>query len=103
MRQFILTIGTLATALASCWFIWQGVSSISHGELGRSLLFLFVVTPIMLSLTVCFDYINSAMHSEYRNLRRSLARKRGAQRDLLHPNSREVRDTPWEDDSSHTH
>lgn len=103
MRQFILTIGTLATALLSCWFIWQGISSILKGELERSLLFLLIVTPVLLSLAVSFDYINSCMHAEYRNLRRSLARKKGAQQDLLHPKSREVRDTPWEDDSSHTH
>lgn len=103
MRQFILTIGTVVTVLLSCWFIFQGISSIIKGELERSLLFLLVVTPVLLSLTVCFDYINASMHGEYRNLRRSLARKKGAQRDLLHPRSKEVQDTPWEDDSSHTH
>ena len=102
MRQFILTIGTLATVLLSCWFIFQGVSSILKGELERSLYFLLLVTPILLSLAVTFDYVNSNLHSDYRNLRRSLARKKGSQKDPLHPHSIEVLDTPWEDDSSHT-
>jgi len=103
MRQFILTVGTLSSALASCWFGFQGVVSISHGELGRSLLFLFIATPILLSLAVAFDYVNSSLHEEYRSLRRSLARKKGAQLDIYHPRSKEVENTPWEDDSSHTH
>jgi len=103
MRQFILTVGTLSSALASCWFGFQGFVSISHGELARSLLFIFIATPILLSLAVTFDYVNSSLHQEYRNLRRTLARKKGAQLDIHHPRSKEVENTPWEDDSSHTH
>ena len=103
MRQFILTIGTLATVILSCWVIFQGISSIIKGELERSLLYLLIATPILLSLAATFDYINSCFHSEYRNLRKSLARKKGAQMDVFHPRSKEVQDTPWEDDSSHTH
>lgn len=102
MRQFILTIGTLATVLLSCWFIFQGISSILKSELERSLLYLLLYSPILLSLAVSFDFINSHLHVEYRNLRRSLARKKGAQVDVLHPRSKEVQDTPWEDDASHT-
>jgi len=103
MRQFILTIGTLAAVLLSCWYLFQGVSSIIKGELERSLLYLFLYAPILMSLAVSFDFVNSHLHEEYRNLRRSLARKKGAQVDVIHPHSIEVRDTPWEDDSSHTH
>ena len=73
------------------------------GELERSLLYLLIATPILLSLVATFDYINSCLHSEYRNMRKSMARKKGAQVDVFHPHSREVQDTPWEDDSSHTH
>lgn len=103
MRQFILTVGTLATVLLSCWYIFQGISSILKGELEQSLFNLLFVTPVLLSLTVTFDYINSCLHAEYRNLRRSITRKKGAQVDLIHPHSNEVKETPWEDDSSHTH
>ena len=102
MRQFILTVGTLASVLLSCWFLFQGVSSIIKGELERSLLLVLFVTPVLLSLAVTFDFINSSLHEEYRNMRRSLARKKGSQKDPLHPHSVEVQDTPWEDDSSHT-
>jgi len=42
------------------------------------------------------------MHEEYRRFRRSIARKKGVQKDIMHPDSKEVRNTPWEDDSSHT-
>lgn len=103
MRQFILTVGTLVSALLSCWCIWQGISSILKDELERSLLFLLIASPLLLSITVALDYVNSCMHEDYRKLRSSLARRKGAQKDLLHPHSREVRHTPWEDDSSHTH
>ena len=102
MRQFILTVGTLSSALASCWFGFQGVVSISNGELGRSLLFLFIATPILLSLAVTFDHVNSTLHKEYRSLRRSIARKKGAQIDIDFPHSKEVKNTPWEDDANHT-
>lgn len=103
MRQFILTVGTIVTALLACWCAYEGAASISSGELGRSLLFLFVITPIALSLAVSFDYINAQMHQEYRQFRTSLARKKGGQRDMAHPYSKEVEETPWENDSSHTH
>ena len=102
MRQFILTLGTLAAVLASCWQIFQGISSILRSELGASLFQLFIVTPILLSLAVTFDYVNSLLHEDYRRFRKSLARSKGSQHDILHPTSPEVRDTPWEDDSSHT-
>ncbi len=103
MRQFILTVGTFSSALASCWFGFQGVVSISHGELGRSLFLIFIATPILLSLSVTFDYVNSNLHEEYRSIRRALARRKGAQLDIYHPHSKEVENTPWEDNSSHTH
>ncbi len=67
------------------------------------MLFIFIATPILLSLAVVFDYVNSNLHKEYRGIRRSLARRRGAQIDVYHPHSKEVEDTPWEDDASHTH
>lgn len=102
MRQFILTFGTLAAILASCWEIYQGIAAILTNQLTDSLFHLFIVVPIMLSLAVTFDYINTLLHKDYRQLRRSLMRKKGAQQDIFHPNSKEVRDTPWEDDSSHT-
>lgn len=102
MRQFILTVGTLAAVSLSCWFMFQGISSIIKGELERSLLYLLLYSPILLSLAVSFDFINSHLHVEYRNLRRSLARNKGAQVDVLHPQSKEVKDTPWENDASHT-
>ncbi|MGJ8676255.1 MAG: hypothetical protein ACSHX0_01925 [Akkermansiaceae bacterium] len=101
MRQFILTLGTLVTAIFSCWEIFQGISSIIKSELAASLYHLFVAAPIMLSLTVTFDHINAQLHSEYRRFRKSLARKKGAQLDIYSPNSNEVDNTPWEDDSSH--
>ncbi|NWK54572.1 hypothetical protein HW115_03045 [Verrucomicrobiaceae bacterium N1E253] len=103
MRQFVLTIGTIVTALLSCWYFFQGISAIMRGGLENSLLYVFVYTPVLMSLTICFDHVNTNLHSEYRKLRRSLARKRGVQRDPLHPRSPEVEDTPWENDSSHTH
>ncbi len=103
MRQFILTLGTLAAVLVSCWEIYMGIAAILTNRLEDSLYHLLIVLPLMLSLAVTFDYINSLMHEEYRKFRRSLVRKKGAQRDIMHPESKEVRDTPWEDDSSHTH
>jgi len=102
MRQFILTIGTLATVLASCWEIFQGISAILKNELNDSFYHLLLVTPILLSLAVTFDYVNSQLHSDYRRFRKSVSRGKGAQSDILHPHSREVDDTPWENDSSHT-
>lgn len=102
MRQFILTIGTLATALISCWEIYQGIAAILTNRLEDSLLHLLIVLPITLSLTVVFDYVNSQLHEDYRRIRRSLVRKKGFQQDIQHPDSKEVKGTPWEDDSSHT-
>ena len=102
MRQFILTVGSIAAILASCWEIFQGISSIIRNELEDSLFHLLLATPILLSLAVTFDYVNSALHADYRQFRRSMARKHGTQSDILEPKSREVVDTPWEDDSSHT-
>lgn len=102
MRQFILTIGTLAAVLASCWEIFQGISSILRNELEDSLFHLLLATPILLSLAVTFDYVNSQLHADYRRFRKSVSRAKGAQSDILHPQSKEVEDTPWEDDSSHT-
>ena len=101
MRQFILTIGTLAAVLVSCWEIFQGISAIIRNELGDSLLHFFILTPIALSMVVTFDHINTHLHSDFRRLKKSLARSKGTQHDILHPSSPEVRDTPWEDDSSH--
>jgi hypothetical protein len=103
MRQFILTCGTLSAVLFSCWEIYQGIAKILTNRLEESFFHLLIVLPISLSLAVAFDYINSLMHEDYRKFRRSLVRKKGAQQDIENPNSREVRDTPWEDDSSHTH
>ena len=103
MRQFILTLGTLVAVLVCCWELYQGVAAILTNRLEDSFFHLLVVLPIMLSLAVTFDYVNGLMHEEYRKFRRSLVRKKGAQQDIMHPNSKEVRDTPWEDDSSHTH
>jgi len=102
MRQFILTLGTIAAVLASCWEIFQGISSILRSELEDSLYHLLLVTPILLSLAATFDFVNTQLHSDYRRFRKSMARKKGAQSDILHPHSIEVEDTPWEDDSSHT-
>lgn len=102
MRQFILTVGSIVAVLASCWEIFQGISSIIRSELEDSLFHLLLVTPILLSLAVTFDYVNSQLHADYRKFRRSMARKKGVQSDILHPQSKEVEDTPWEDDSSHT-
>ena len=102
MRQFILTVGTIAAVLASCWEIFQGISSILRNELEDSLFHLLLVSPILLSLAVTFDFVNTQLHSDYRRFRKSMARKKGAQSDILNPNSKEVEDTPWEDDSSHT-
>ena len=103
MRQFILTVATIAAALAACWEIFQGVSSIARGELETSLFHLLLTSPILLGLTVTFDYINTQLHDDYRKMRRSLSRSKGAQVDVLHPDSRETQQTPWENDSSHTH
>ncbi|MFK7911022.1 MAG: hypothetical protein AB8F34_10550 [Akkermansiaceae bacterium] len=102
MRQFILTIGTLAAVLVSCWEIYQGIAAILTNRLEESLLHLLIVLPISMSLAVVFDYVNSLLHEDYRKFRRSLVRKKGSQQDIMHPNSKEVRETPWEDDSSHT-
>lgn len=102
MRQFILTLGTLAAALVSCWEIYQGIAAILTSRLEDSLLHLLIVLPVTLSLAVVFDHVNSRLHEDYRRLRRSITRSKGFQQDTLHPDSREVRDTPWEDDSSHT-
>lgn len=102
MRQFILTIGTIAAVLASCWEIFQGISSILRNELEDSFFHLLLTAPILLSLAVTFDYVNTQLHSDYRRFRKSMARQKGAQSDIFHPNSKEVEDTPWEDDSSHT-
>ena len=102
MRQFILTVGTLAAALTSCWEFYQGIAAIMTNRVEESLYQLFIVVPILVSLAVCFDYVNSQLHEDYRRLRRSIVRKKGGQVDIIHPDSREVRDTPWEDDSSHT-
>ena len=102
MRQFILTFGTLVAALASCWSLFQGISAIIKSDLSTSLYHLFVAAPILLSLTICFDYVNTQLHGDYRKFRKSLARKKGAQLDIYNPSSDEVKETPWEDDSSHT-
>ena len=102
MRQFILTVATIVAVLASCWEIFQGISSIIRGELEDSLFHLLFTTPILLGLAVTFDYVNSQLHEDYRRMRRSLSRSKGAQLDVLHPQSRETRDTPWEDDATHT-
>ncbi|MBK1832313.1 hypothetical protein JIN77_16360 [Verrucomicrobiaceae bacterium R5-34] len=103
MRQFILTVATIVAVLASCWEIFQGISSIIRGELEASLFHLLVSAPILIALAVTFDYVNSQLHDDYRRMRRSLSRSKGAQIDVLHPSSPETRDTPWEDDASHTH
>ncbi len=103
MRQFILTIGTVVAVLASCWELFQGIASILRNELNDSLFHLFVTSPILLSLAVSFDYVNSQLHADYRKFRRSVSRSKGAQLDIIHPHSKEVENTPWEDDSSHTH
>ena len=103
MRQFILTVGTLVAALASCWHIYLGIAGISKGSLNDSLYHLFFMVPLLVSQTIVFDHVNAQLHSDYRKFRRSLARKKGAQIDIYNPNSSEVEETPWEDDSSHTH
>lgn len=102
MRQFILTIGTLAAVLTSCWEIYRGIASILRNELSDSLFHLLIATPMALSLAVTFDYVNSRLHTDYRKLRSTLARRKGAQQDIIHPRSKEVKYTPWENDSSHT-
>ncbi len=102
MRQFILTIGTLAAVLASCWQIYQGIAAIITNRLDDSFFHLLIAAPIMMSLAIAFDYVNSLLHEDYRRFRKSIVRKKGVQQDILHPHSKEVRDTPWEDDSSHT-
>ena len=102
MRQFILTIGTLAAILVCCWEIYQGVAAILTSRLEEALFHLLIVLPITLSLAVVFDFVNRRLHDDYRKMRRTLIRRKGFQRDMMHPNSKEVRDTPWEDDSSHT-
>lgn len=102
MRQFILTLATIAAGLASCWEIFQGISAIIRGELESSLFHLLLSSPILLGLTVTFDYVNTQLHDDYRRMRRALSRNKGSQLDVLHPNSRETKHTPWEDDSSHT-
>ena len=102
MRQFILTFGTLVAALVSCWAFYQGVAAVFTNRFQEACLNLLIILPITLSLAVVFDYVNGLMHEEYRKFRRSLARRKGARQDIMHPNSKEVRDTPWEDDSSHT-
>lgn len=102
MRQFILTIGTLVALLVSCWELYSGISAIIKNELVESLTHIFVSLPIMLSVMIVFDYVNSQLHVEYRKFRTSLARKKGTQVDIFSPTSTEVDDTPWENDSSHT-
>ena len=102
MRQFILTLATIAAALASCWEIFQGVTAISRGELEDSLFHLLMTSPILLGLTITFDHVNSQLHEDYRRMRKSLSRRKGAQVDVFHPDSRETEHTPWENDSSHT-
>ena len=102
MRQFILTVGTIVAVLASCWEIFQGISSILRNELEDSLYHLLIVAPILLSLAVTFDFVNTQLHTDYRKFRKSMARRKGSQGDIFHPNSKEVEETPWEDDSSHT-
>lgn len=103
MRQFILTIGTLAAVLASCWELYQGIAAILTNRINDSFFHLLIAVPVTMSLAVTFDYVNSLLHEDYRKFRRALVRKKGTQLDIIHPNSKEVRDTPWEDDSSHTH
>lgn len=102
MRQFILTVATIAAVLASCWEAFQGISAIMRGELEDSLFHLLLSTPILLGLAITFDYVNTQLHEDYRRMRRSFNRRKGAQVDVLHPESRETKHTPWEDDSSHT-
>ncbi len=63
---------------------------------------MLLVSPILLSLAVTFDYINSQLHAEYRRFRGSMARQRGTQVDTVYVEAEEVKHTPWEDDSSHT-
>lgn len=103
MRQFILTVATIAAALASCWELFQGISAIIRGELESSLFHILLTSPILLGLAVTFDYVNTQLHDDYRRMRRSFSRSKGAQVDVLHPESKETKHTPWEDDSSHTH
>ena len=103
MRQFILTVGTLVAIIMSCWDLYLGISSIIKSQLGDSLYHLFVKLPLIASAAICFDYINALMHEDYRKLRRSLARKKGAQIDIENPDSSEVAQTPWEDDAAHKH
>ena len=103
MRQFILTIGTLVAVLISCWELYQGIASIIRSELSESFYHIFVTLPIMSSVAICFDHVNSQMHEDYRKFRRSIARKKGTQMDIYSSSSTEVNNTPWEDDSSHTH
>jgi len=103
MRQFILTIATIASALASCWEIFQGISGIIRGELESSLFHLLLTAPILLGITITFDYVNAQLHDDYRRMRRSLSRGKGTQVNVLHPESPETKNTPWEDNSSHTH
>jgi len=102
MRQFILTVATIATALASCWEMFQGITAIVKGELESSLFHILLTSPVLLALTVTFDYVNSQLHEDYRRMRRSFSRSKGTQIDVLHPGSQETKYTPWEDDSSHT-
>ncbi len=103
MRQFILTVATIAAALASCWETFQGISAVIQGELETSLFHLLISAPILFGLTVTFDFINTQLHDDYRRMRRAFSRSKGAQVDVLHPDSRETKNTPWEDNSSHTH
>lgn len=102
MRQFILTLATAAAALASCWELFQGISAVIRGELENSLYHIFLTTPVLLGLAVTFDHVNAQLHDEYRRMRRALRRRRGTQIDVFEPESRETKNTPWEDDSSHT-
>ena len=80
-----------------------GIAAIIKNELAESLTHLFVSLPIMMSVAIVFDYVNSELHEDYRKFRRSRARKKGTQVDIYSPSSKEVDNTPWEDDSSHLH
>ncbi|HCL97894.1 MAG TPA: hypothetical protein DHW77_09030 [Verrucomicrobiales bacterium] len=102
MGECILALGTLATILVACGVFYIGIGAILTNQLEESLYHLLIMLPLMLSLAITFDYVNSLMHEEYRRFRRSIARKKGVQKDIMHPDSKEVRNTPWEDDSSHT-
>lgn len=103
MRQFILTVGTIVAALACCWHLYLGIAAVIQSQLSDSLYYLFLIVPLLASQAVAFDYVNVQLHSDYRKFRKSLARKKGAQIDIYSPSSQEVEETPWEDDSSHTH